>query len=196
MLGAEADLKKVGDRVVKTFYNDCCWEPLRVRPAKTTDQLAAQARLVQSLDFAFFPKILDHYPTRCPKGEPTYVWELEWIEGETFKTYLERYQASGKKRPSPDPLQYLDRLVEAVEELHAHGYYHNDLHWENLILAPSGDVKLIDLASLGPPVDHQVKMESFSVEVLTDGFREMAGMPKLYNKWARKMVDPRLETFG
>lgn len=181
--GAEANLKKVGPCAVKTFFNECCWQPSRIRNPKKADELANQATLLQSLNFPFFPRIIAHYHTKCPLGQPSYIWELEWVDGVTFKTYLERYQSS--RKAYPDPLTYLASLEASISSLHQTGYSHGDLHWENLILAPNGEVKLIDLTYVAPANDSSIRKDTLSTNLIRDGFREMAGLPKLYDCFGR-----------
>lgn len=86
-----------------------------------------------------------------------------WVEGATMA-----------ELPSAEPsveLNILESLVRSVEELHARGLAHGDLHPENVIVGPDGSVTLIDLFDISPvgagrvhsaawaPEDHERRTE-------------------------------------
>jgi serine/threonine protein kinase len=70
----------------------------------------------------------------------------EYVEGELLSQYLKKYR--GSALPVFQAIHLLYALVEGVEQIHALGEYHGDLHTDNIIVQRLGlsyDLKLIDL---------------------------------------------------
>lgn len=61
----------------------------------------------------------------------------QWIDGVT----LDRHSCADVA----SELVLLDRLAKAIDELHARGLAHGDLHPENVLVAPDGSITIIDL---------------------------------------------------
>lgn len=86
-----------------------------------------------------------------------------WVDGST----LEKFRGADLAAE----LGILEGLVRSVEELHARGLAHGDLHPENVIVGPDGVVVLIDLFDVSPvgagrihsaawaPEDHERRTE-------------------------------------
>ena len=62
----------------------------------------------------------------------------EWIEGETLREY-------GTERPAPP--QLLPQLRRTLDELHARGIALGDLHRSDILVAASGEIRIVDLAT-------------------------------------------------
>lgn len=87
----------------------------------------------------------------------------QWVDGETLDQHLSADVSS--------ELALLDRLAKAVDELHARGLAHGDLHPQNVLVASDGSITIIDLfdisqvgagrirSSAWAPEDHERRTE-------------------------------------
>ena len=73
--------------------------------------------------------------------EPDFVAiELEYIEGETLKQYLERKGAL----PDPEIERLIEQMWSAVSYIHHKGFVHRDIKPSNFMIANNGIIKLTD----------------------------------------------------
>lgn len=68
---------------------------------------------------------------------------MEFLEGETLKRYLER---EGRIAPERAVSMMLP-IIRTLEQVHAQGLLHRDISPDNIFLASSGEVKLIDFGA-------------------------------------------------
>jgi len=100
--------------------------------------------------------ILVQYHTREEfefEGHRVTVLVSEYVEGDLLPTFLRR-QPGGRLQPF-EALHLLHALASGVEDIHASGEYHGDLHAGNVIVARRGlgfDIKLVDLFPPGRSV--------------------------------------------
>lgn len=75
----------------------------------------------------------------------------EFVEGEPFKRLVQRQP--GRRLQTFEALHLLYTLVRGIEEIHDVGYYHGDLHPENVMVHRTGvlfEAKVFDFFHYGP----------------------------------------------
>lgn len=98
---------------------------------------------------------LSSHPS-IPKADPYFEWggdgylPIEFVAGESIESLAVRSLAGRSWRYLPAEqqlrlLEYLERLIGAVERLHADGYVHRDLTASNVWIGEDEQVYLIDL---------------------------------------------------
>lgn len=93
-----------------------------------------EARAAASLDHPFICTVHDVLEFR---GEPAIV--MERVEGETLQQRITRGPLS------PDQIVQISiEVAEALAAAHAHGIVHRDIKTANIMIAPSGHVKVMD----------------------------------------------------
>ncbi|MFY0581660.1 protein kinase domain-containing protein [Cystobacter fuscus] len=85
--------------------------------------------------FVYYCNYLPH--PRSGTRMPAIV--MEYIEGETLRQRLER------PIDLPTTLAIGDALCNAITFIHSKGLMHGDLHEDNVMISPDGQVKVIDL---------------------------------------------------
>ena len=84
------------------------------------------------------PKVFDHY-TCCQHFGSCYgIIIMEYINGSTLRDWAAK--PHGKKTKD----EMLNKIRAAIQKLHAHSIFHNDLHNTNILIAKNGNVKIID----------------------------------------------------
>lgn len=73
------------------------------------------------------------------KGEHKYI-VMEYIDGITLKTYMERKGALSVK----ETISYTTQILRALEHAHLGGIVHRDIKPQNIMLLPSGQIKVTD----------------------------------------------------
>ena len=97
--------------------------------------------------------ILIQYHTREAiehAGQTVTVLVSEYVEGELLASFLKRQP--GNRLDAFQALHLIHALASGVEDIHASGEYHGDLHASNIIVSRRGlgfDVKLVDLFPRG-----------------------------------------------
>ena len=88
---------------------------------------------------------------------------MEYVQGTTLKTYLQ------KNGPIPweQAKQIFYPVISAMEQVHQAGLVHRDLSPDNLMLTPTGDVKILDL---GAAKDLSINSGASSMQVAKSGF--------------------------
>ena len=106
--------------------------PEAAESAERLSRFHREARVISALNH---PNICTIYAVSKWQGLPYLV--LEWIEGETFRTVIQR-----------GPVEMLatvfSQVARALAATHQRGIIHRDIKPENLILRPDGFVKVLD----------------------------------------------------
>jgi eukaryotic-like serine/threonine-protein kinase len=107
----------------------------------SSESLIKEARLAASLQHAAFVKI---HAVEEDGDSPSIVMEL--VPGMTLKEWIKTQAIDEKKA-----LDIVQQIAAAMHEAHASGLIHGDLKPSNLIIEPSGKVRILDfgLASKG-----------------------------------------------
>lgn len=111
----------------------------------------------------------------------------EYIEGVSLWDFLQRQR--GKRIHPYVALHLFYALVKGVEEIHANGQYHGDLHTENIIIKKVGlhfDVKLFDLHHWG---DGKKSNQDEDIMNLIRVLHEILGGRAFYAKQAPGIKD-------
>lgn len=69
---------------------------------------------------------------------------MEYLEGETLKTYLKR---NGGVLPPMQVASLLEPVVKALAEVHKQGIIHRDISPDNMMILPNGNMKLLDFGA-------------------------------------------------
>jgi serine/threonine protein kinase len=125
------------------FYCNNYSQTLEAR-LKLISDFIQQAKVPYLVDFCFMPKgLLKTYP----------VLKMPWVAGQTMWAYL---AANVRKK---DKLDFLARQWAALcQTLHGRGMAHGDLHPDNVLITPTGDMKLIDYDSMYVPALEPLNM--------------------------------------
>lgn len=124
------------ERAVKAFY------PERNHHSRASNFYARKLHRLRDCS------ILMQYHTEeiiLVRKTPVKLMVSEYIEGELLSHFLERQR--GRRLPVFAGMHLLHALARGVEQIHAAGEYHGDLHTDNIIVRRYGlafDVKLID----------------------------------------------------
>lgn len=89
---------------------------------------------------------------------------MEYIEGITFKEYIDRY---GGRIPWEQAEAVLSFVADALREVHVHGLLHRDVSPDNIYITASNQIKLLDFGAARIALGAQNK--SFSI-VLKHGY--------------------------
>ncbi len=84
------------------------------------------------------PHIVSIYDVGCEDGINYIV--MEYIEGETLKTYIDRVGAIPWRKAA----EYALQICEGIEEAHNNSVIHRDIKPQNIIMAPDGILKITD----------------------------------------------------
>jgi serine/threonine-protein kinase len=108
----------------------------RGRPTFGVNAMRREARLLRHLDGRVAPRLL-------AEGESEHFgWlTMQWCDGHNAAVEAAALRASGRRT---ELLELCVAVAEAYAELHQLGVVHGDVHPGNVIVAPDGDVRLID----------------------------------------------------
>lgn len=98
-----------------------------------------EAKMLASLTHPNVVQIVD----RGQVGNLNYI-VMEYIPGRTLKDRMDEEQI-----PIREVVDILTRIGEAIQHCHDHGLIHRDLKPGNILLTPSGDVKVTDFGISG-----------------------------------------------
>lgn len=69
---------------------------------------------------------------------------MEKIEGGDLSVHIQRHAVQGRPWPENELTRHFYALLSAFAELETRGIAHSDIKPQNIVLAPSGDMKVID----------------------------------------------------
>lgn len=106
---------------------------------QTTQSLLKEARMAASLHHPAFVKI---HAIEDDVAEPAIVMEL--VPGQTLKEWIRDQSATEIADKLPQILDIIGQVADAMQAAHASKLIHGDLKPSNLILEPSGKVRILD----------------------------------------------------
>jgi len=93
-----------------------------------------------------------HSETFRHKGVPITFLLSEFVQGEILTHFIKRQR--GRRMHHFEAMHLLHTLADGIEEIHAAGEYHGDLHAANVLVRRRGvffDVKIVDFYNWGRP---------------------------------------------
>lgn len=125
-----------------------------------------------------------HMEEVAVRGQKTVALISELCEGEPLQRWVDR--ARGGRLPLYPALVLLHELAVGLEQIHAHGEYHSDVHTENVLVRPRGirlELKLVDFYDWGRPTRPKMREDVVqAVRVLYDalgGAAHYARLPRV-----------------
>jgi hypothetical protein len=173
--GVEGEVYKVHEtrtkisRAAKLFY-----------PRKNMRDRAARAYARKLEHLRHCPLVIQYHnaETLIVRGTRVTCLLSDYVDGMLLSDYVQR-QHGRRLRPF-EALHILYTLICGLEQIHAAGEYHGDLHDENVLIRPSGifyDIKILDFFHWGRPVGTHQKHDIIdAVRILY----YMVGGPKAY----------------
>lgn len=129
-----------------------------------------------------------HHNDRFEMGAKSYDFSVsEYADGEVLAQFIKRQRQ--KRLPTYEALNVLYQLAKGIEQIHDMGYYHGDIHSENIILKRKGvgfDVRLIDLIHLGKPTKSRIADDAYD---LINILYEMIGKSRFYAQQPPEIKD-------
>ncbi|MCC5897474.1 MAG: protein kinase [Phormidium sp. BM_Day4_Bin.17] len=107
-----------------------------------------EAKVLSRLEHPGIPKVNpDGYFTYTPpySEEPVHCLVMEKIEGLNLVEWLE--QRNNKPIDKKQTVEWLEQLVEILEQVHQQHYFHRDIKPQNIMRRPTGQLVLIDFGT-------------------------------------------------
>ncbi|MFP4219712.1 MAG: protein kinase domain-containing protein [Phormidium sp.] len=107
-----------------------------------------EAKVLSRLEHPGIPKVdPDGYFTYTPpdSDDPVHCLVMEKIEGLNLVEWLE--QRNNKPIDKKQTVEWLEQLVEILEQVHQQHYFHRDIKPQNIMRRPSGQLVLIDFGT-------------------------------------------------
>lgn len=118
---------------------------------------------------------------------------MEWIDGETLAEILRQ-----EKLPVERAVSYFRQVASGLEAAHASGIVHRDLKAENVMVLPSGHVKILDFGLARPTTQEDVGDEAVAEGLSGQLTVGLAGTPRVMSpEQARQQpLDSRSDLFS
>lgn len=120
---------------------------LRSTDSKLIELMQREANILQLLSIPGVPKVdIDGYFTFVPSGDvpELHCLILEKIPGQNLADWIE---LNGRISQAL-ALEWLQQLVEILEQLHSFGFFHRDIKPSNIIVRPDKKLALIDFGAV------------------------------------------------
>ncbi|HEY4394198.1 MAG TPA: serine/threonine-protein kinase [Polyangia bacterium] len=96
------------------------------------ERFAAEAKTVARLKHPYIVAVHDFGVAEMPSGELAPWMALEWLDGETLETDLDRRRGQGGRTPA-EAVALLRPVVEAMAYAHRYGVVHRDIKPANMM---------------------------------------------------------------
>ncbi|MBU1318790.1 MAG: protein kinase [candidate division Zixibacteria bacterium] len=172
--GWEGEVYKIEERstgiprAAKIFYD---------RPRVSDSSLRRYARKMFKLRSCDIVTQYHHRDTVRMSGKSVDVMISDFVEGIMLSTFLG--QQRGKRLSSFEALHVLYAVVSGIEQIHALGEYHGDIHSDNIMINRQGigfEIHLLDFFDLGRPSRQKVQADVYDlVSLLYEMIGDKAG---------------------
>ena len=115
---------------------------LKVGDANISKEYIIHHDIYNSLSFSNKKHVvepIDLGGTSSEKFRDTYFYPMEYVNGISFKKFLEQKKINQKKLK-----KIKNQLLKLFTEIWKLGYIHGDLHLDNILILPNGNIKVID----------------------------------------------------
>jgi serine/threonine protein kinase len=99
------------------------------------ERFKREAKTISRISDPGIPKILEVGEL----GDIHYM-VLEFCPGQTLRSVLDQR----KQFSEPEALKITEQILRTLQSAHAHGVFHRDIKPDNIMLSPSGSIKLMD----------------------------------------------------
>lgn len=106
---------------------------------QTTQSLLKEARMAASLHHPAFVKI---HAIEDDVADPAIIMEL--VPGQTLKEWIRDHADTPRSEKLPEIIEIIAQITEAMQAAHDSKLIHGDIKPSNLILEPSGKVRILD----------------------------------------------------
>ncbi|EGG23103.1 protein serine/threonine kinase [Cavenderia fasciculata] len=108
-------------------------------PHKKSKERKMNTREIRVLDYCRHPNIISYHESFLVSSSDELWVSMEFMEGGTLS------EASSQYPFQESNIAYVAReILVALHYLHSNGFVHRDLKSQNVMMTPSGDIKLID----------------------------------------------------
>lgn len=118
--------------------------PHRSRNPRVRYLFRQEADVLREMDHPGFPKVDGYFQQKLKNGKKMHCIVMEKIEGSNLETWVDNHEPITEEIA----LEWLEKAVVILNELHRHKYLHRDIKPPNLILKNNGELVLIDFGAV------------------------------------------------
>ncbi|MFB2918984.1 serine/threonine protein kinase [Aerosakkonema funiforme] len=118
--------------------------PHRSRNPRVRYLFRQEADVLREMDHPGFPKVDGYFQQKLKNGKVLHCIVMEKIEGCNLETWVDKHDPITEEVA----LEWLEKAVVILNELHRHKFLHRDIKPPNIILKPNGELVLIDFGAV------------------------------------------------
>jgi serine/threonine protein kinase len=112
------------------------------------EKFASEARTIARLKHPYVVSVYDFGVDRMGSGELAPWMALEWLDGETLQTDLDRRRGAGG-RSTAEAVSLLRPVIDALAYAHRQGIVHRDVKPANMMLVPTENGRVLRILDFG-----------------------------------------------
>ena len=112
------------------------------------ERFAAEAKTIATLKHPYIVSVYDFRVSRMASGEPAPWMALEWLDGETLESDLDRRHGTGG-RPPAEAVPLLRPVIEALAYAHRWGVVHRDIKPANMMSVATETGQVLRMLDFG-----------------------------------------------
>jgi serine/threonine protein kinase len=112
---------------------------------KAVELFQQEAQVLGELNHPGIPKVDGYFQYQNRNGQPLHCIVMEKIEGCNLDEWLQ--QGGNQPISQAQAIAWLKQLAEILQLVHSKQYFHRDIKPSNIMLAPSGQLVLIDFGT-------------------------------------------------
>jgi hypothetical protein len=116
--------------------------------ARFRERFAAEARTIARIEHPYIVGVHDYGVSRMPSGELAPWMTLEWLEGETLASDLDRRRGRGG-RSVAETVGLLRPVIEALAHAHRRGVVHRDVKPGNIMVVATDAGPILRMLDFG-----------------------------------------------